>query len=280
MGQCVTMTPGVDASTPDGAVTTGGFSTPTRIDALSAPTANDDDASFTADRLDVLFNSDRNGNRDLWSSTRSSIDQPWSAPVLEEVLSTADDIESTLGISADGLSVMFGSNREGGLGGRDIYLSTRVSRDAPWSPPVHVPSLSSPGGDAVSWISNDLNVVILDRRVDSVGWLYEGTRAGAGGDYVLTEISEVSSGGGESAGRFADNGRVLTFHSERSGDGDIYIAKRDSIDQPFGAPVLVEGLNSAVLDEDPWLSDDLCYLTFTTDDANGDRSIFEATCLP
>jgi len=279
MGRCVVPGSTPDA-TPDGNSETGGFSTPTRIEGLSALMADDDDVSFSADRLFVAFNSNRGGGGDIWSSTRASIDDEWTEPVLEQALSSADQ-ESTVGVSADGLSVVFGSNRTGSLGGRDVYLSTRDDRDAPWSTPINVTSLNSTATDAANWISNDHSLVLLDSRRDGESRLYVATLASSG-DYDVVEISELTSGDGEFAGRFAANRLVLTFHSDRPtgvGNGDIYIAKRDSINQPFGTPTLFEDINSPALDEDAWLSDDLCYIAFTTDDENGDREIFKSRCI-
>jgi hypothetical protein len=50
---------------------------------------------------------------------------PWSEPVnLASVNSTASDFRPTL--SFDGTALIFASDRPGGCGGGDLYVSTRV----------------------------------------------------------------------------------------------------------------------------------------------------------
>src|SRR4030095_11813713 len=41
-------------------------------------------------------------------------------------------------ISKDGLSLYFSSDRPGGCGGADIYVSQRASADSPWETPFNV----------------------------------------------------------------------------------------------------------------------------------------------
>jgi hypothetical protein len=41
-------------------------------------------------------------------------------------------------ISKDGLSLYFSSNRPGGFGGEDIWVSRRARRHAPWGPPMNL----------------------------------------------------------------------------------------------------------------------------------------------
>jgi len=50
--------------------------------------------------------------------------------------------------TADGLSLMFASNRPTGLGGNDIYVTDRDSLDSPWKEPVRLPTpINSPSAD-------------------------------------------------------------------------------------------------------------------------------------
>jgi len=50
--------------------------------------------------------------------------------------------------TADGLSLMFASNRPTGLGGNDIYVTDRDSLTAPWKAPVRLPTpINSAGND-------------------------------------------------------------------------------------------------------------------------------------
>ena len=60
----------------------------------------------------------------------------WSAPVnLGPVINSAFSDQGPA-ISKNGLSLYFTSNRPGGLGGFDMYVSQRASVDDPWGSPV------------------------------------------------------------------------------------------------------------------------------------------------
>ena len=48
----------------------------------------------------------------------------------------ANDIQPN--VRADGLEVVFSSNRAGGMGTQDIWIATRGSLDAPWSAPTNL----------------------------------------------------------------------------------------------------------------------------------------------
>ena len=59
----------------------------------------------------------------------------WSVPVnLGPQINTAAS-EGNAALSKDGLSLYFQSNRSGGVGGSDIWVSQRASGDASWGRP-------------------------------------------------------------------------------------------------------------------------------------------------
>src|SRR2546426_12836260 len=72
----------------------------------------------------------------------------WSAPVnLGPVINTAAN-EQHPAISKDGLSLYISSDRPGGFGGTDIWVSHRDSIGAPWGTPQHLGrNINSPGMD-------------------------------------------------------------------------------------------------------------------------------------
>jgi WD40-like Beta Propeller Repeat len=89
------------------------------------------------DGLEMLITSNRPGTvgaLDLWVSLRDSAQDPWSIPIdlnvenlnkggTAVVNTTANDGAPAL--SWDGQTVIFYSNKAGGLGGNDLYTSTR-----------------------------------------------------------------------------------------------------------------------------------------------------------
>ena len=95
---------------------------------LSDPTASDQHASVRADGREVLFHSNRSGGLgfDMWMSTRRSVHDPWSTPVNlgAPLNSAATDLQPSW--SHDGRTLLFASNRPGGSGGQDLWMSTRT----------------------------------------------------------------------------------------------------------------------------------------------------------
>jgi len=80
------------------------------------------------DGKELYFFSNRGGGlglEDLYTSTRQSVHESWSPPVnMGSPINTAfRDAEPA--ISLDGSTLLFGSNRPGSFGERDIYISTR-----------------------------------------------------------------------------------------------------------------------------------------------------------
>ena len=81
------------------------------------------------DGKEVIFFSNRPdgfGSEDLYVSTRQSVHSAWSPPLnLGPTLNTAfRDAQPSL--SFDGATLLFSSNRSDGLGGTDIWMSTRT----------------------------------------------------------------------------------------------------------------------------------------------------------
>jgi WD40-like Beta Propeller Repeat len=56
---------------------------------------------------------------------------------------TANDIQPN--VRADGLEVVFSSNRSGGAGAQDIWIATRGSLDAPWGAPTNLGAVVNTG---------------------------------------------------------------------------------------------------------------------------------------
>jgi hypothetical protein len=98
------------------------------VSELNSPTAQDGHPNLRRDELEIFFFSTRPGGfgaQDLYSSTRSSVTEPWTTPVNlgPAVNSSAADTRPSL--SWDGTTLYFGSTRAGGDGDSDHYVTTR-----------------------------------------------------------------------------------------------------------------------------------------------------------
>jgi hypothetical protein len=120
---------------------------------------SDGNPDISADDLTLFFNSNRPGGHggvDMWLTTRATTDDPWSEPVNLGPTINGPYLEAHPSISPDGLSLFFCSDRPGGYGDRDIYLSTRVTVNDSWSEPVNLgPIVNSPSLDDAPDISSD-----------------------------------------------------------------------------------------------------------------------------
>lgn len=94
---------------------------------LSSP-LNEQHPSVRFDGLELFVDSDRLGGfglRDLWVSTRETTLDPWSAPINLGATVNSTFIDQQPFIASDRETLFFASNRPGGIGNLDIYMTTR-----------------------------------------------------------------------------------------------------------------------------------------------------------
>ena len=99
----------------------GSFGTPTLVTELNSP-ASEGRPYLRRDGHEILFQSNRAGQGDIWVSTRAATDEPWSMPESVPVINTSGS-EVTPVLSWDGRTLFIGVNRPGHVG--DIFYSTR-----------------------------------------------------------------------------------------------------------------------------------------------------------
>jgi Tol biopolymer transport system component len=262
----------------------GPFSEPELVAELNDPASQEDDPTLREDLLEIFFDSSRvggMGSGDIWTSTRASLDAAWDPPTNVAVLNSSGD-DTACELSADGLTLHFASDRPGGAGVRDLYVSTRPSLAGAWAAPQRVAALSSPETDEAAVMTADaLLLVFASSRSSADLDLFRATRADRASPWTaITRIAELSSPDSDGSPFLSHDGRVLYLHSARaggSGDNDLWVATRTDPRGPFAAPTRVDfdDINTDASESDPWVSPDGRTMYFSSD-RDGNQELFVA----
>lgn len=107
----------------------GAFGPAVLIEELST-TAQDGQPNLRRDGLEIFLFSNRPGalGNDIYAATRASTADPWSTPVNLGPAVNSEASETRPSLSWDGTTLYFGSNRAGGEGDADHYVTTRAAR--------------------------------------------------------------------------------------------------------------------------------------------------------
>lgn len=264
--------------------TATGFGNPTNLGPSVNSSAHEYDPSISADELELYFNSYRPGSfgeYDIWMTTRKTKADPWGIPVNLGPTVNSPAGELAPSISTDGLSLYFSSDRSGGYGVQDIWVTTRETKSAPWGEPVNLgPTVNSVAREHAPSISTDG----LELYFSGLWEFPESSRPGGSGGsdiWVTTRKTKrdpwgtpvnlgpaVNSTTYDESPSISGDGLSLYFYSHRSGgsgESDIWVTKRKSTSDPWGTPVnLGPTVNSVSMEGNPDISRDGCTLYFAS----------------
>lgn len=203
-------------------------------------------------------------------------------PGMHAELNTAAN-EGCPTISRDGRRLYFASNRAGGFGGLDIWVSERTGASQPWGEPTNV-------GAPINTASDEF---CPSPMPDGHGFLYVSTKPGGcgGADIYLTRTHRgggwpltvnvgchINSPAGEASPFLVqyEQGAELYYSSTKpggfseedahlpSGDSDIYMSVVQA-DGSLASPVLVPGVNTSANDSRPNVRRDGLEIIFDSD---------------
>jgi WD40 repeat protein len=279
LGKVPSSGPGGDAGA-DGGGWAPHFSPPTLVTAISDPTADDEDPSFTGDLRELYFSSDRAGNSDIWVSRRASPADPWGTPTMVVELSSSG-IDRSPSVSLDGLSIWFTTDRE--LFRGRIWHSTRPNTQSAWAAPAPVSELASPNFDSAPSIDAAETTMFFSSVHQNTGTgtdIYSSTRASVTQPWgTPVRVPGLDTVADEADPFVAQGGLVVFFTLTRNGQSDLYSSVRRSTDAPFPPPwALVDVNSSPAAESDPALSVDLMYLMFASA-RSGNIEIYESHAL-
>jgi hypothetical protein len=256
----------------------GTFGTPTSVSVSEGGPEYETSPTMTGDRAELLWMSTRPGGSEPFLHWHATAD---ATTVWTNVTQLTEfgllDSDRGMKLSTDNRTMWFGSPRVGSLGARDIWMTTRASRDAAWETPQHVPQLSTASGEFPGGGGDDLHMLLISSR-DGSADLFLADRESIDAPWnAPVRIDELSTSATEGSGWIDRTGTIIYF--SRTTDGameDLYEAKRAAIGEPFGAPVPIVELNTPMAERDPYLSDDRRHIMFTTEPFSRSK-LYEAT---
>jgi len=226
---------------------------------------------------------------DIKVSTRATTNEPWPYSVNLGAAVNNGYYNYDSCISNDGLKLYFVSNRPGGHGIFDIWVTTRPYKGAEWGTPVNlVPPVNTSDYDGHPHISSD-----------GLEFYFDSDRPGGsgGGDIWVAKRQTqddnwgtpenlgplVNKSGDDYSPCLSPNGLVLFFKS----DPDMWMTRRKSTAEPWESPMnLGMPLNSSDADYNPTVSPDGRLLYFTSHREgvykrpNKGWHIWQATIIP
>ena len=184
----------------------------------------------------------------------------WSQPVNLGPTVNSASFDVCPSVTRTGLSLYFGSNRPGGLGAVDIYVSQRPSVTTPWGSPRNLgPAVNSPFVDNCPFVTPDGHTLMfLSNRPGSLGIdLYASTRQNRHDDFaweVPTPVAALNTPFNEFGPTGYEDDEtgdlVLYFTSNRPGGpggADIYVSRMAG-DGTLLPPTLVAELSTSAQD--------------------------------
>jgi hypothetical protein len=184
------------------------------------------------------------------------------------------DKDASLSITPDGLQMYFGSIREDGLGGFDLWMSTRPTTEDEWGEPVNL-------GESFNSPDDDLGPCLSADGLE----FYFGRMGEEGSDILVAKRASIEDPWGEpmnlgptvncmfmcAGPNISPDGLTLYFYSTDDGFViTIWMTTRPTVSDAWGPPVKLEPpINTESLDYWPHITPDGLAFFFSSDREDG-----------
>ncbi|HSY23281.1 MAG TPA: hypothetical protein VK841_14240 [Polyangiaceae bacterium] len=187
-------------------------------------------------------------------------------------------------VTADALTLAFGSDRASTDGTYDLFLATRASSADDFGGVTPLSALNTSSNDQQPFLLPDGSEIYFssDRSGDSD--IYRARPVAGGGFGAPSAVTEINTAG------IADEHPVVSgddltmfFSSTRAGglgNIDVWTATRANASSPFGAITDVQPVNTPSKDIPDWISPDGCRLYLHSDQNGGSPHEYVATRSP
>lgn len=199
------------------------------------------DPSLSADGLLLAFCSNLQdgsvGNHDIWLATRTSRNAKWSAPINAGLEANSEVNEYEPALSADGLTLIFHSDRPGSNGDTDLWVSQREIRDAPFGPARNAGSgVNGPGNEGGAFLSADGLTFFFHRHDGSSHSLWHSRRQSV--DEPFEESTRIDLDGAivPECPTLRVDGRILYLAARPAPDSELPILWQTSLQTSVVAP--------------------------------------------
>ncbi len=285
---------GLTVDAPNAAAGFSQFSMPQNMGAAINSASKEQLPVIAPNGLSFYFVSERPGGvggRDIYVSQRATLSSAWGAAInMGNEFNTSSN-DSIASISPDGREMFLDSDRPGGMGSSDIYLSRRTdpNDDSNWDIPVNI-------GAALNTASNDFfgnyfvdpatgsgTLFFNSTRPGGQGFndIYQSTRNADGTFNAPVPVNELNSVANEQRTSISRDGLEFFFSSNRLGPATIFaifVSTRASTSSPWSPPIAVASFNTTGSDGQPALSPDGTVLYFASGRPGnfGDGDIYSA----
>lgn len=274
---------GIDAPAPLCDVTTP-FDPPVALDDFNS-SADDTGLRFSSDELVAYWASDQTGPYQLYSKTRASIDAGFTGSAAPLSINVTEANHFAPSVTSDDTFMVFDSDRDGGLGNRDLYAASRSSPTSDFANVQDLSALNTPGDDARAMISTS-GLVLYYASSNSGNYdLFRTERAATSASFPTgTALDALNSTADDSYPVFSQDETVVYFASGRQSGShyDVFVSTRASANDTFSTPTIVAELQAGADEAPTWLSPDRCRLYFyrASGDGGGPYDLMLATRTP